>query len=234
MKNTSEGTLASAKAGIRKASKAIRIILPSISALILLPALGGPVAAAGFFETLFGIRPAQQQVHVPRPQYDVPLVSGAQGIRMKPAQRVKAKPAAKIVKAVSATKSSGSSSKSAALRPEVLPGPLGPFLRDPTLRRGDVVVTIDGLKVFTGAANTQHSGSEFAALAHASHFAAGNSSVLAAIDRANRFSAKPLVEVQSVPAAPIEPVSRVDHVPPVEAKPAARSIEAKPTVRVSL
>jgi hypothetical protein len=42
------------------------------------------------------------------------------------------------------------------IAPEVLPGPLGRFLRDTTLRKGDVVATSEGLMVFQGAAGKKH------------------------------------------------------------------------------
>lgn len=169
-----------------------RIALLAVSVAVVLPALNAPAAAAGFFETIFGVRPTQP-AYAPRPQQNIPLAGSSLGANGKPIQ--KAKPKSKIVKA----RPDGPIVKVAAPRPQVLPGPLGPFLLDPTLRRGDVVVTSDGLKVFTGQGGSQHAAADFSGLAHASRFAAGNSSVLAAIDRANRFSAKPLVEVQAVP-----------------------------------
>jgi hypothetical protein len=76
----------------------------------------------------------------------------------------------------------------------VLAGPLGPFLLDPTLRRGDVVVTNNGLKIFVGPAKSQHRSSEFTALSTSSQFVSSNASTLEAIERANRASAQPLEE----------------------------------------
>ncbi len=51
--------------------------------------------------------------------------------------------------------------------PEVMPGPLGRFLNDPTLRRGDVVATADGLMVYRGGASARHRPSEFVAVQRA-------------------------------------------------------------------
>ncbi len=48
--------------------------------------------------------------------------------------------------------------------PEVLPGPLGQFLRDSTLRRGDVVVTSEGVMVFRGSAGARHHAKDFVSL----------------------------------------------------------------------
>lgn len=45
--------------------------------------------------------------------------------------------------------------------PEVGPGPLGRFLNDPTLRRGDVVATTRGLMVYQGQAGARHHPREF-------------------------------------------------------------------------
>ena len=47
-------------------------------------------------------------------------------------------------------------------------GPLGPFLNDPTLRAGDIVVTTYGLMVFRGADRHSHTESEFVSIANAS------------------------------------------------------------------
>jgi hypothetical protein len=68
--------------------------------------------------------------------------------------------------------------------PEVLPGPLGQFLRDPTLRRGDVVTTQKGLMVFRGQGGSHHSERDFVALSNAAGFAAGNKANLAAMEAA--------------------------------------------------
>lgn len=45
--------------------------------------------------------------------------------------------------------------------PEVMPGPLGRFLKDPTLKRGDVVVTAQGLMVFRGNRISTHRAKDF-------------------------------------------------------------------------
>ena len=66
--------------------------------------------------------------------------------------------------------------------PEVMPGPLGQFLRDPTLRRGDVVATSKGLMVFRGQGGARHSERDFAALSNATGFTAGNKANLVALE----------------------------------------------------
>lgn len=46
-------------------------------------------------------------------------------------------------------------------------GPLGPFINDPTLRKGDIVVTSLGLRVFQGPRSEAHAAREFIALENA-------------------------------------------------------------------
>ena len=75
-------------------------------------------------------------------------------------------------------------------------GPLGPFLNDPTLRSGDVVVTSEGLMVFRGRGGSRHSPRDFASLARAG----SKNSQLAAIERANRRGLSPLVVVETAAA----------------------------------
>ena len=75
-------------------------------------------------------------------------------------------------------------------------GPLGPFLNDPTLRSGDVVVTSEGLMVFRGGGRSRHSPRDFASLAKAG----SKTGQLAAIERANRRGHSPLVVVETTPA----------------------------------
>ncbi|MDP2357205.1 MAG: hypothetical protein Q8M31_14240 [Beijerinckiaceae bacterium] len=48
--------------------------------------------------------------------------------------------------------------------PEVLPGPLGQFLKDPTLKRGDVVVTSEGVMVFRGSGGSRHHAKDFVSI----------------------------------------------------------------------
>jgi hypothetical protein len=80
--------------------------------------------------------------------------------------------------------------------PPVGAGPLGPFLNDPTLRSGDVVVTTEGLMVFRGRGGSRHSPRDFASLARAG----SKTGQLAAIERANRRGLSPLLVVETTPA----------------------------------
>ena len=47
-------------------------------------------------------------------------------------------------------------------------GPLGPFLNDPTLRAGDVVVTTKGFMMFRGEESQSHRETDFVSIANAS------------------------------------------------------------------
>ena len=81
-------------------------------------------------------------------------------------------------------------------RPYVAPergaGPLGPFLHDPTLRRGDVVATAQGLMVFQGkGGGTNHKPSDFAAVTSAT----SKADELKALDQAMRRTPSVVEEV---------------------------------------
>ena len=80
--------------------------------------------------------------------------------------------------------------------PPVGAGPLGPFLNDPTLRSGDVVVTSEGLMVYRGRGGSRHSPRDFASLAKVG----SKTGQLAAIERANRRGLSPLVVVETAAA----------------------------------
>ena len=83
-------------------------------------------------------------------------------------------------------------------------GPLGPFLNDPTLRPGDVVVTTEGLMVYRGGGGSRHSPRDFASLARAG----AKNSQLAAIERANRRGVSPLLVVETAAASKPEAVAK--------------------------
>lgn len=151
-------------------------------------------AAGGLLEKLFGRAPAPQPVYAPLPTAPRAAVRGGE-VRAPAGDQLQRKARKRTAKA----EGGASSGKRGAVRPEVLTGPLGAFLRDPTLRRGDVVVTAEGLKVFTGQGGKQHADEDFVALAQGSRFVAGNSSKLNEIERANRHANKPTID--HVPAA---------------------------------
>ena len=72
-------------------------------------------------------------------------------------------------------------------------GPLGPFLNDPTLRAGDIVVTTHGLMVFRGADRHSHTESEFVTIANASRLIEAKKKMLISLQTASRLTPqKPL------------------------------------------
>lgn len=71
--------------------------------------------------------------------------------------------------------------------PEVVPGPLGRFLRDPSLRRGDVVATPEGLMIFQGRrGSASHNASDFAPVASATSIRGARRNDLINLDRTVR------------------------------------------------
>ncbi len=71
--------------------------------------------------------------------------------------------------------------------PEVVAGPLGRFLRDPSLRRGDVVATPDGLMVFQGTGgSSNHKPSDFVPVQNARTVAGARRNDLVSLDRTLR------------------------------------------------
>jgi hypothetical protein len=72
-------------------------------------------------------------------------------------------------------------------------GPLGPFLNDPTLRAGDIVVTTQGLMIFRGAGRRTHTESEFVSIASASRLIGAKKRMLISLQTASRLTPqKPL------------------------------------------
>jgi hypothetical protein len=164
------------------------IILLAAALLMAAPA---PAMAQNFFEMLFGARPQPQVAAYAPPR-------GASRSWPRREQRLSRPGEAER----SATRGLEESSKPEKVEPPpVGSGPLGPFLHDPTLRSGDVVVTTQGLMVYRGGGGSNHSPRDFASIANAG----SKTSQLAAIDRANRRGNSPLLVLQTAPAAQPEP-----------------------------
>jgi len=86
--------------------------------------------------------------------------------------------------------------------PKVGAGPLGPFLYDTSLRRGDVVVTGQGLMVFAGRDGArQHSERDFRPLAQASRLTGPLAEQLRAIETSNSIARSAAVRVEPAPVA---------------------------------
>lgn len=86
-------------------------------------------------------------------------------------------------------------------------GPLGPFLNDPTLRAGDIVVTTHGLMVFRGANRHSHTESEFVSIANASRFIEAKKKMLISLQTASRLTPQKPLRARTLASPP--PTSEV-------------------------
>jgi hypothetical protein len=85
-------------------------------------------------------------------------------------------------------------------------GPLGPFLNDPTLRAGDVVVTTKGLMVYRGGGGHSHSQSDFVSISNASGLVA-NKQTLISLETASRLTPRKPLGAESKPSR--QPASEI-------------------------
>ncbi len=157
-------------------------------ACALLMAAPAPALAQNFFEALFG------RGFQPQAAAYAPTSRGVSRTWPRREQRLRAVEGRSRTDVSRAMEESGKPEK--VEPPPVGAGPLGPFLNDPTLRSGDVVVTSEGLMVFRGRSGSSHSPRDFASLAKAG----SKTGQLAAIERANRRGLSPLVVVATTPA----------------------------------
>ena len=101
--------------------------------------------------------------------------------------------------------------------------PVNAYLTDSTLRRGDVVATTKGLRVFVGARHFPYREHDFVALSHAQTF--GNKGVLAALDRTLRRApdsgARSAARTASRRAAPAAYIRVADATTRPDARPGA-------------
>ncbi|HEY8580989.1 MAG TPA: hypothetical protein VIL72_13950 [Beijerinckiaceae bacterium] len=149
-------------------------------------ALVAPAQAQGLFDALFGRR----EVYAPQPQF-YPGQSYDRYERYAPQRRaVRRAPVERAERPERQERTRVAREEPAKPKkytpPEVLPGPLGPFLRDPTLRRGDVVATSDGLMIYRGEGGSSHQAKDFVAVASGARYVGGKATDLAALDQAIR------------------------------------------------
>jgi hypothetical protein len=78
-------------------------------------------------------------------------------------------------------------------------GPLGPFVNDPTLRAGDVVVTTKGLMVYRGGGGLSHRESDFVSVSNASGLVA-NKQTLISLEKASRLTPQKPLGAESKPS----------------------------------
>jgi hypothetical protein len=77
-------------------------------------------------------------------------------------------------------------------------GPLGPFVNDPTLRAGDVVVTTTGLMVYRGGGGQSHHVGDFVSISNASGLVA-NKQTLISLEKASRLTPQKPLGVETKP-----------------------------------
>lgn len=80
------------------------------------------------------------------------------------------------------------------LPPPELPGHLGRFLRDPTLRPGDVVATEKGLMVYRGPGGSRHTEDQFVPVISAKRLVGDKLPLLVKMDRELKKSPRVLAE----------------------------------------
>jgi hypothetical protein len=78
-------------------------------------------------------------------------------------------------------------------------GPLGPFINDPTLRAGDVVVTTKGLLVYRGGGGSPHRPSDFVGVSNAAGLVA-NKQTLISLETASRLTPRKPLGVETKPS----------------------------------
>jgi hypothetical protein len=83
-------------------------------------------------------------------------------------------------------------------------GPLGPFLKDPTLRPGDVVVTTKGFMVFRGEEGQSHRESDFVTVANASGLVAKRKTLIS-LEKASRLTPGKSLRAEAKRAHPPTP-----------------------------
>ena len=157
----------------------------------LLMAAPAPAMAQNFFEALFGGFQPQAAAYAPTSRG----VSRTWSRREQRLRAVEGQGYGRSRTVVS--RAIDESGKPEKVEPPAMgAGPLGPFLNDPTLRSGDVVVTSEGLMIYRGGGGSRHSPRDFASLAKSG----SRNSQLAAIERANRRGQSPLLVVETAPA----------------------------------
>lgn len=145
----------------------------------------GPASAQSLFEALFGraSQPAPAPLYAPPAS---PYPEFGRGQRATPKRIVREPRRERAPRHVEV-----STKPRPYVAPEVLPGPLGRFLRDSSLRQGDIVATADGLMVFKGSSGSRHSARDFVPIAKAGSLVAGKSRAeLAKLDGAARSGSR--------------------------------------------
>ncbi len=147
-------------------------------------------ASAGLLDFLFG-RPQHQQPQQPQRTIYAPQAGVANGANSANG----AKPARRVVR-------DAPRGPIPYVAPPVASGPLGRFVNDPSLRRGDVVATPDGLMVFQGrTGSSAHRSADFVHVANAGAVTGARRADLLNLDRTVR-SSSPNIEFVAEKAEP--------------------------------
>ncbi len=168
-------------------SKSVRIGALAAATFVAAQACPTP-ASAGLLDFLFGgqqYQPQQRQM-IYAPQARPANTANASSAATAPRRVVRDTPRGPIPY----------------VAPTVASGPLGRFLHDPSLRRGDVVATPNGLMVFQGKpGSTTHRSADFVAVDSASAVTGARRADLMNLDRTVRFSS-PNIEFVAEAAQP--------------------------------
>lgn len=178
--------------------------------------LGGAqsVQAQGLFEALFGrsepsFSPTLTIPYEPQQRRLRPVAPRRQAFAPRPTKERMAHNRPSTERATPARLHREAQKPEPYKAPEVSPGPLGRFLNDPTLRRGDVVATADGLMVYRGGSSARHRPAEFVAVESAGSLIA---------ERTRQELAKVQVAESQVDPAPATPTRFVESRVPIVAQ----------------
>lgn len=171
----------------------------AIAYLVIMVAWPVQADAQGLFEALFGARPSGPVMQY-APLHAAPTVrtaphtntkSVSQNVRMEEGSRPKVKRYIEPVK------------PGPYVPPKEMPGHLGRFLQDPTLRAGDVVATDKGLMVYRGPGGLRHNEKHFASVSSATAVGKDKLPLLLALDREVLRNPTAIAETPRRPASPI-------------------------------
>ena len=169
----------------------LRAAVVAAGALLAMQGASAPAQAQGLFDFLFG----GGAFYAPAPQYAHPADASQSRLDAERARIERAR--LREPRIIDEPRKPGPHTP-----PQELAGPLGKFLMDSTLRRGDVVATQNGLMVFRGSGAIPHRERDFAPVSTAQ---GPHRATLLALDKTLRQE-QPLFEATQVavarPAAP--------------------------------
>lgn len=163
-----------------------------------------PATAQGLFDMLFGHRGSTINPSGPVVRYAArevgPVLRRAPGKALDERGEVRI-PSLDEISAPPPRRYSEPTKPGPYVAPPVLPGELGRFLRDPTLRPGDVVATEKGLMVYRGPGGSRHSENQFVAVNSAKRLVGDKLPLLVKMDRELKKSPHVIAEHAPVRSA---------------------------------